>query len=363
MARAKKIKPKSKTNESLTKPKINKKSSKTPVNHKIEKKIVTIDVSMTDPNIKLRIPSSDVRIQPPTHDFFWTLKSKRDNQIQPLFFIIYNKNNEIPKSNLDKFKTYDKMITDKRTELVESANYLFDHAAVEQIDIKLNDGIAYSVSGLCSDWVDEKYSLSDSMTIDGYMHNKSWIFAVFRSELYGNLRVLDCCDGVRSESVVGRFIKGSFKESDEIRKKENLVFEETRKKYARRRTVSESQDKRYEVAKARDELKQLKLTDKISKISKTSKTNSLKSTTRKRKKCAGDAFITDSKKMTKNIKLVVQFENDHRNTEVLEVRGDIILKDLGFKEVYTFWPSVSYDLDKTIEEIGFTNLQVIYVKL
>jgi len=318
-----------------------------------------------DPNIKFQLPSSDIKIQPPTHDFFWTLKSKRDNQIQPLFFIIYNKNNEIPKSNLDKFKTYDKIITDKRTELVESANYLFDHAAVEQIDIKLNDGIAYSVSGLCSDWAEEKSSLSDSMTIDGYMHNKSWIFAVFRSELYGNLRVLDCCEGVRSESVIGRFIKGSFKDSEEIRKKENVVFEETRKKYARRRTVSESQDKRYEVAKARDELKQLKLTDTISKINKISKTNSSKSksTSRKRKKCAGDAFMTDSKKMTKNIRLVVQFENDHRNTEVLNVREDIILKDLGFNEVYTFWPSVSYGLDKTIGEIGFKNLQVIYVKL
>jgi len=357
MARAKNLKPKSKTNKSKIKPKNDNKQAKTLKKAQVQK----LSVSIADPDIRLRVPNPDIVIQQPTHEFFWKLKSKRDNQIQPLFFIIYNKNNEIPKSNLDKFKTYDKIITDKRTELVESANYLFDHAAVEQIDIKLNDGIAYSVSGLCDDWVKQS-SLSHSMTIDGYMHNKSWIFAVFRSELYGNLRVLDCCEGVRSESVVGRFIKGSFKDSEEIRKKENAVFEETKNKYARRRTVSESQDKRYEVAKARDQLKQLKLTDKKSKISKTSKTT-LKSSSRKRKKCAGDAFITDSKKMTKNIKLVVQFENDHRNTEVLEVREDIVLKDLGFNEVYTFWPSVSYDLDKTIEEIGFTNLQVIYVKL
>ena len=59
---------------------------------------------------------------------------------------------------------------------------------------------------------------------------------------------------------------------------------------------------------------------------------------------------------------MIQFENDHAQTKISEIREDSALKSLGFAEIYTFWPNVSYDLDMTIEEVGFTDSQVIYVK-
>jgi len=315
------------------------------------------------------IPEYDFYQPPkPTHNFFLKLKRKRDSQLQPLFFVIYNKNNELCKNTLDKFKSYDKLITKNRSELVESACFVFDFESVKEIDIELNDGYVYNVAGTLTDQGD-----------------KSMIFAVFRSELYGSLRILDRCDRRTNGCVLKRFIKQCIAKSIEVKKSENLIYAETLKKYARRRRVVEKQTEQYEIGKTKDELKHLELNDKPEKGGRkmrysrkstnnsannpinnsiNSTTSSTRKSSRKRKQGAGDAFITlsKSKKISKSVKLVIQFEHDHKKSKILDIRGESTLKSLGFSEIYTYWPNVTYDLNMTIEEVGFTDSQVIYVK-
>jgi len=281
---------------------------------------------------------TDFVVTEPEHDFYLQLKEKRDNQIQPCFFVIFNKNSEIEKSKLDKFNNYDFLETRKASEIVESSNFMFDFESVQNIELRLNDGIVFS---------SENGGLACDSVIDSF---KSCIFAVYRSEIYGSLKIIDTCDGNAKDASVSRFIKNSIRESIQIKEAEKNSFQKTLEKYQRRRRLVTNQNTQYDMAKAKDKMIKLKIND--------DQKNS-----RKRKKSAGDAFISPKpKKSSRTIKLLVQFENDHTKSKVIEINEQSSLSDLGFSKVYTFWPDTNYDLDITIEDAGFSDQQVIYVK-